>query len=236
MNLPIEIYYDGTDILNYSQMPDITGFTTNISFLKKKGITDYNKYITDTLKLTGDKPISFQIFVDNHDDIEKQARHINSFGKSIYVKIPIVNTKGESNLPIIIKLLEDHIKVNITAVFSLTQVNEFFSEIWKKKFVFTTDCIISIFSGRISDTGVDPKDLCKTTKELFKDYNNVKILWAGCKGVFNVFEAIKSGCHIVTAPESVIDRMHRVGKDLNGQSVDTVTGFYNDGKELFFNY
>ena len=204
MNLPIEIYYDGTDILNYSQMPDITGFTTNISFLKKKGITDYNKYITDTLKLTGDKPISFQIFADTYDDIEKQARHINSFGKSIYVKIPIVNTKGESNIPIIIKLLKEDIKVNITAVFSLTQVNKLFNEISFNSCIFT-DYIISIFCGRISDTGVDPKDICKKTKELFKNVHNVKILWAGCKGVFNIFEAIESNCDIVTAPESVID-------------------------------
>ena len=221
----IEVYYDGVNIDKFYDNPNVKGFTTNISFLKAAGISDYHSFITNSLKYIQGRPISFQLYDDLDEDIESTAKIISSYDKEhIFVKIPVIKTNTESNANIIQKLHNESIKINVTAIFTKEQIDSI-----RTCFDKTTDVIVSIFAGRINDSGLDCSDVVKHAVETFKDYPNIKILWAACRTVYNMFEAENQGAHIVTVPDTVLSRMNRIGDDTHEASVQQVKQFMKDG-------
>jgi|TARA_B110000259_G_scaffold188402_1_gene247063 transaldolase len=221
----IEIYYDGVNMEKYSQDHDIKGFTTNISFLKSAGICDYDSFIKKSLTHTKGRPVSFQLYDDTDKDIEATARKICSYDKhSIFVKIPVIKTNGESNFNIIKKIHNDNLQINVTAIFTKEQIDSV-----KDCFGNETPVIISIFGGRINDSGLDCSEVVKHAVDTFKNNPNIKILWAACRTVYNMFEAQNQGAHIVTVPDSVLSRMNRIGDDTYEASIKTVKQFRQDG-------
>jgi transaldolase len=221
----IEVYYDGVNIDNFYDNPNVKGFTTNISFLKAGGISDYHSFIINSLKYIQGRPISFQLYDDTDEDIEITAKKISSYDKEhIFVKIPVIKTNSISNSNIIKKLHNDTIKINVTAIFTKEQIDSI-SNCFDKN----TDVIVSIFAGRINDSGLDCSDIVKHAVETFKDYPNIKILWAACRTVYNMFEAENQGAHIVTVPDTVLSRMNRIGDDTYEASIQQVKQFKKDG-------
>jgi len=219
----IEIYYDGVDIKNNSS-DYIKGFTTNISFLKSAKISDYNFFIKDCLQYTNGRPISFQLYDEEDYSIEKTAKKIQSYDKSIFVKIPIIRSNYEYNYKIIKKLHNEGIQINVTAIFTIEQIN-----IIKDCFNKYTNVIISIFAGKINDCGLDSNNIVKHALYTFKEYKNIKILWAACRTIYNIFEAEKQGAHIVTVPETVLSRIYRTKQTPLEACIETVNTFKNDG-------
>ena len=221
----IKIYYDGLEIKDDTL---IKGYTTNPTLLKK-----YNKSLKDlilpVIKKLPNTPLSIEVNSDDHDSIISEIQEILSWGGNIYIKIPIINTKGESNLKIINILLNQNINVNITCVFSKLQIDQIFNNLSINSY---NKLIISIFSGRIADTGISPLILCKYTVELFKGSSNIEILWASTREVYNIFDAINCGCHIITIPEQIYEKLSLIGKDLNKYSKETVQQFILDGQSL----
>ena len=221
----IEIYYDGVNIPNSDIK--ISGFTTNPTILKKNGITNsYKEFASSFLKHTNNQPISLEVLSDNSEKMINEAREISSWNDSIYVKIPIINTNGEYNTKVITELNNLNIKQNITAIFTQEQVDHVFNLLKNSKI----NHILSIFSGRIADTGRDPKIICKYTSNLLKESKNLKLLWASTREVFNIFEAIESGCDIITINEGIFKKLDLINKDLNVFSKETVKMFVSDGK------
>ena len=221
----IKIYYDGLEIKDDTL---IKGYTTNPTLLKK-----YNKSLKDlilpVIKKLPNTPLSIEVNSDDHDSIISEIQEILSWGGNIYIKIPIINTKGESNLKIINILLNQNINVNITCVFSKLQIDQIYRNLSINSY---NKLIISIFSGRIADTGISPSILCKYTVELFKEFSNIEILWASTREVYNIFDAINCGCHIITIPEQIYEKLSLIGKDLNKYSKETVQQFILDGQSL----
>ena len=228
----LEIYADGADykkMLQYYKKPYFNGFTTNPSLMRKSGVKDYSNFCINLCKKIKDKPISFEVFADDLVGMKKQAVKISSYGKNVYVKIPISNTKGHSTLKVIQDLNNSKIPINITAVFTLKQVKNIFNVIDKN-----TSVIISIFAGRIADSGIDPIDIIKKSVNLSKKYPNVKILWASPREVINIFQANEAGCHIITVAKDIIDKFENLGKNLEEYSLDTVKMFYKDALKSKF--
>jgi transaldolase len=220
----IEVYYDGTNVKDNCG-DNVSGFTTNISFLKAAKIIEYDAFIKETLLYTNGRPVSFQLYDDTDDEIEVTARKICSYDpESVFVKIPVIKTTEESNSNIIKKLHGDNLRINVTAIFTKEQIDSV-----KDCFGIETPVIISIFGGRINDSGKDCSDIVKHAVDTFKDYPNVKVLWAACRTVYNMFEAENQGAHIVTVPDSVLSRMNRIGDDSHESSVKTVKQFREDG-------
>ena len=221
----IKIYYDGLEIKDDTL---IKGYTTNPTLLKK-----YNKSLKDlilpVIKKLPNTPLSIEVNSDDHDSIISEIQEILSWGGNIYIKIPIINTKGESNLKIINILLNQNINVNITCVFSKLQIDQIYRNLSINSY---NKLIISIFSGRIADTGISPLILFKYTVELFKGSSNIEILWASTREVYNIFDAINCGCHIITIPEQIYEKLSLIGKDLNKYSKETVQQFILDGQSL----
>jgi transaldolase len=226
--MKIEIYSDGSDktemISAYRSNKLVSGFTTNPTLMRKSGVVNYIEFMKDITSTIKDLPISFEVFADDLDEMEKQAITIASYGPNIYVKIPVTNTEGKSTKHLIKKLLNMGIKVNVTAVFTKKQIKEL-----KQYLDSPTQVILSIFAGRIADTGVDPKPIVKYA--LKTSPSNVKILWASPREVFNIYEADKLGCHIITVTPDLINKLSLNGKNLNDYSLDTVKMFYNDAKK-----
>ena len=221
----IKIYYDGLEVKDDIR---IKGYTTNPTLLKK-----YNKSLKDlilpVIKKLPNTPLSIEVNSDDSDSIISEVQEILSWGGNIYIKIPIINTKGESNLKIINILLNQNINVNITCVFSKLQIDQIYRNLSINSY---NKLIISIFSGRIADTGISPSILCKYTVELFKEFSNIEILWASTREVYNIFDAINCGCHIITIPEQIYEKLSLIGKDLNKYSKETVQQFILDGQSL----
>lgn len=231
-NLKIKIYADGADLNSMLKEYDkglVKGFTTNPSLMKKAGVKDYKDFGKEVVSKITDMPISFEVFADDEELIIKEAREIATWSENIYVKIPVVNTSGKFNKNIINILSKENIKLNITAVFTIEQVKDILENLGKDSHV-----IISIFAGRIADTGVDPIDLVKESVELAKEYKNVEILWASCRELYNIFQAENSGCHIITVQNSILDKLDNVGKDLTKYSIETVQDFFKDANSLGF--
>ena len=225
-NLDIKIFADGADLAsieNLNMNQDISGFTTNPSLMKKAGITDYKKFCQDVLKITKNKPVSFEIFSDDLDEMYDQANEIASWGKSIFVKIPITNSKGEKTSGLIKKLLENKIKCNVTAILTIQQVKEIY-EISNSE----TDVIISIFAGRIADTGIDPILMMSEAVNICKTKKNVEILWASTRELINIFQANQINCQIITVPHDILKKISLIGKNLDDLSLETVQMFLND--------
>ncbi|SCH47461.1 transaldolase [Romboutsia sp. 1001713B170207_170306_H8] len=231
-NLKVKIYADGADVNSMLKEYDkglVKGFTTNPSLMKKAGVKDYKSFGKEVVSKITDMPISFEVFADDEELMIKEAREIATWADNIYVKVPVVNTKGEFNKNAINVLAKENVKLNITAVFTINQVKDILESLEKD-----SHAIISIFAGRVADTGVDPMDLVKESVELAKEYKNVEILWASCRELYNIFQAENSGCHIITVQNSILDKLDNVGKDLTKYSVETVQDFFKDANSLGF--
>ena len=221
--MKIKIFYDGTNIKDNCGK-NIDGFTTNVSFLKAASVKDYGSFIKDCLQYNNGRPISFQLFDDEDDTIEYMAKKITSYDDSIFVKIPVIKTNGEYNARVIKKLHDEKVKINITAIFTEDQIRSL-----KNCFEHETETIISILAGRINDCGVDSFDTVNYASHAFKSYSNINVLWAACRSIYNIVEAEKQGADIVTVPESVLNRMHRLSETPTQASLNTVRQFREDG-------
>ena len=222
----IAIYADGAnmkDILYFNSKKFIKGLTTNPTLMKKSGVKDYQKFALDVLKIVKKKPISFEVFSDDFKEMYRQAKIISSWGDNVFVKIPVTNTKGLSSYKLISKLSNEGIKLNVTAVLLQDQVNNIVKSLNKK-----TRSIISIFAGRIADTGRDPIPLVKKSVLLTKKYKNIQILWASTRESLNIFQAQKINCDIITVTTDILSKVNIFGYDLKKYSLDTVKMFYND--------
>ena len=230
--MKIKIYADGAD---YDQMSGlyedslIKGFTTNPTLMKKNNITNYKKFALKVLNRIKSKPISFEVFTDNIEEMEKQAYEIASWAKNLNIKIPITNTKGSSTAKLIGTLTRKKILCNVTAVFTVKQVKKVLKFINKKDHI-----IFSVFAGRIADTGRDPEPIMKECKQILKNYKNAKLLWASTREVFNIIQAERSGCDIITVPNEFIGKIKIFNKSLNSFSLDTVKMFYQDALKAGF--
>ena len=224
----IELYADGADekeILNSNKMKIIKGLTTNPSLMKKSGVKNYEIFCKKIIKKVK-KPISFEIFADDEKNMIRQARIINKWGKNIYVKIPVVNTKNKIMTKVISKLSKERIKLNITAVFTKSQIKKVIKSLDSK-----TPSIISIFCGRIADAGIDPSELVLYANKNKKNKKNIKILWASTRELYNIVNAINIKCDIITVPTSILDKLNLLGKNLEKYSIETVKMFYRDAKK-----
>ena len=227
-----KIYCDIADlnqIKKFNKKKIVKGFTTNPSLMRKAGAKNYEVYSKQILKICKKKPISFEVFGDDYLSMEKQALKITKWGKNVYVKIPVINSKGYFMGKIIKQLNNKNIKINITAVYSSNQVSKILKKINKKSKV-----IISIFAGRAGDVGKDPIPEFKKSLLLTKRFKNVKILWASVREPYNFIEAKKLGCHIITVPPTIINKIEKFGKTLNQLSIETVKGFLIDSKKSNF--
>jgi transaldolase len=228
----IKIYCDIADlkeIKRFNKKKIVKGFTTNPSLMRKAGAKNYEKYSKDILKICKKKPVSFEVFADDYTDMKQQAFKIKEWGKNVYVKIPVINSRGTFMGNLIKQLNEKNVKINITAVYSANQVKKILRKINKK-----TKVIISIFAGRAGDTGNDPIPEFKKSLYLAKNYKNVEILWASVREPYNYIEAERIGCHIITIPPSIISKIENFGKSLNKLSLETVKGFLIDSKKSKF--
>jgi transaldolase len=229
--MKIEIYADGSDfnemISIYKNNKWVSGFTTNPSLMKKANVTNYKEFVKNVTNKIKDLPISFEVFADEIPEMGRQAEILSSYGKNVFVKIPITNTKGEPTKGLIKRLLASNIPVNVTAVFTIDQINSLIPYM-VPNMGSNTPSILSIFAGRIADTGVDPKSIVEHALKVMP--GNVKILWASCREVYNVYEADQVGCHIVTVTSDLMEKIKLKDKNLTDYSLETVKMFYNDAK------
>ena len=230
--LNIKIFADGADISTFESLNKnnlISGFTTNPTLMRKVGIKNYKNFAKEILDIVKEKPVSFEVFADDIDEMEEQAFEISSWGKNVNIKIPITNTKKISTKNLIEKLSKNKIICNITAIFTLDQcahVLEILST--------GTPAILSIFAGRIADTGIDPMPIMKEAVQLSKSKSSVEILWASPRELLNLIQANDIGCHIITMPNDLINKISLIGKDLDEYSLETVLMFYNDALKADF--
>jgi len=225
-DLRVKIFADGADyagMLEMYRQPHIKGFTTNPTLMRKAGVTDYRAFAKDILRTIPDRPISFEVFADEFDEMGRQAREIASWGRNVYVKIPITNTRGEASLSLIRTLAGQGIKVNVTALLTLRQVREVADAI-----AGPTPCYVSVFAGRIADTGRDPSPIMAAAIELLRPYPNLELIWASPRELLNIFHAEAVGCHIITVTHDLLKKLSLVGKDLHEYSLETVKMFYED--------
>lgn len=229
-DLKITLYADGADIEGMKEeyrKGYVKGFTTNPTLMKKAGVKDYVTFAKEVVKEIPDLPISFEVFADDFDLMEKEAKILSSLGDNVYVKIPITNSKGESSVPLVKKLSEQGIKLNVTAIFTIEQVKAVV-EVLKPG----TENIVSVFAGRIMDAGVDAVPVMKEVAEICKTKPGTLSLWASCREVYNIVQADESGTDIVTVTNNLLAKLPGLGKDLNQFSLETVQMFVNDGKSL----
>ena len=226
-----KIYCDIADkkiIKIYNKKKIVNGFTTNPSLMRKAGAKDYQKYCKELLKITK-KPISFEVFADDEKNMIIQGKKIKSWGKNVYVKVPIVNSKGKFTGRVIKELNQQKVKLNITAVYTAKQTKKILKRIDKK-----TRVIISIFAGRMSDAGKDPIPEIKKSLNYAKSYKNVEILWASTREAYNFTNAKQLGCHIITAPPSIIEKIINFGNSFSALTISTVKAFLLDSKKSKF--
>ena len=216
-------------IKKFNKKKIVRGFTTNPSLMRKAGAKDYESYSKKILKICKKKPISFEVFGDDYKNMMDQALKINTWGKNVYVKIPVVNSKGLFTGKIIKKLNEKNIKLNITAVYSAKQTNQILKLINRK-----TKVIISIFAGRAGDTGKDPIPEFKKSILLAKKFKNVQILWASVREPYNYLQSKQLGCHIITIPPAIIEKIEKFGKTFSQLTIETVKAFLIDSKKSKF--
>ena len=228
----IKLFADGADkagILEMYQNPRIDGFTTNPTLMRKAGITDYVAFAKDILKEIPDKPISFEVFADEFGEMERQAVEIADWGRNVYVKIPVMNTKRKTSYDLVRKLSQAGVKLNITAIMTLEQVNKVTEAVQGGSSSF-----VSVFAGRVADTGVDPIPMMQEALELLKTASNAELLWASPREVLNVYQAETIGCHIITATNDILKKLELNGKNLDVYSQETVQMFFNDAQAAGF--
>ncbi len=216
-------------IKKFNKKKIVKGFTTNPSLMRKAGAKDYQSYCKKILRVCKNKPISFEVFGDDNYSMMEQAKKINSWGKNVYVKVPIVNSKNIFSGKVIKELNRKNIKLNITAVYSAKQTEKILKIINKK-----TKVIISIFAGRAGDTGKDPIPEFKKSISMAKKFKNVEILWASVREPYNFIQSKQLGCHIITIPPSIIEKIEKFGKSFNQLTIETVSAFLADSKKSKF--
>ena len=224
--LKIKLFADGADktqILRFYANPLIRGFTTNPTLMRSAGVKNYEAFAREILDVIRDRPISFEVFADNFGEMERQARKIAAWGENVYVKIPISNTKRQSSMELAGQLAHSGVKVNITAVLTLDQVRAAANAL-----TGGSPGIISIFAGRIADTGRDPVPTVAAAVDLVSAYSNIELIWASPRELLNIFQANDAGCHIITVPETILAKLETVGKDLDEFSLETVAMFHHD--------
>lgn len=222
----IKIFADGANkesMLKYYADPRISGFTTNPTLMRKAGISDYEVFAKDILACINDRPISFEVFSDDFAEMERQAHTIAGWGKNVYVKIPITNTKGESSAKLVERLTKGGVKMNVTAMTLFSQVTEIAPLLEKGD-----GGIVSVFAGRIADAGQDPLPVMKKCVDYLQQYPNVELLWASPRELYNLVQAEAIGCHIITITEDILKKLPLLGGDLKQVSLDTVQMFHND--------
>jgi len=220
---------DISSIKKFNNKSIVKGFTTNPSLMRKAGAKDYKSYSKQILKVCRYKPISFEVFADDQVSMIEQGRKINSWGKNVYVKVPVVNSKNKFSGNVIKELNSNNIKLNITAVYTAKQTEKILNLINKK-----TKVIISIFAGRAGDTGKDPIPEFTKSIKLAKKFKNVEILWASVREPYNYLQAKQLGCHIITIPPAVIEKIEKFGKSFNQLTIETVKAFLLDSKKSNF--
>ena len=232
-DLQIKIFADGADkagMLKLNTDPLIQGMTTNPTLMRKVGITDFEAFARDILQTITVKPLSLEVFSDEFPEMKRQGLKINGWGKNVYVKIPITNTRKESALPLIKELAAEGVKLNVTAILTLEQVRGVAAALNPK-----APAVVSVFAGRIADTGVDPVGIMTESKKILKGLPQAELLWASVREVLNIFQANDSGSHIVTVPHDILGKaMKMSGMDLGELSLDTVKMFAGDAKAAGF--
>ena len=216
-------------ILEMYQNPRIDGFTTNPTLMRKAGITDYVAFAKDILKEIQDKPISFEVFADEFGQMERQAVEIADWGRNVYVKIPVMNTKRKTSYDLVRKLSQAGVQLNITAIMTLEQVRKVAEAVQGG-----SACFVSVFAGRVADTGVDPIPMMQEALELLKTAPNAELLWASPREVWNVYQAETIGCPIITATNDILKKLELNGKNLDAYSQETVQMFFNDAQAAGF--
>lgn len=225
-DLKIKIFADGADIPGMVQMYQhslIQGFTTNPTLMRKAGVTNYQEFAQEILKTIHDRPISFEVFSDDFDEMYEQALLMSSWGKNVYVKIPVMNTQAEPAYQLIKSLAEKKVKLNITALMTLDQVFDAAQALEKAPASY-----ISVFAGRIADTGRNPMPIMAQALEIMQPYTHLELIWASPRELFNIFQANEVGCHIITVPNDILKKLSAVGKDLTEFSLETVRMFRDD--------
>ena len=228
----IKLFADGADkqgILDMYKNPLIDGFTTNPTLMRKAGITDYVAFAKEILDEITDKPVSFEVFADEYEEMEQQALKISKWGENVYVKIPVMNTKKIPSYELIRHLSLKGVKINITAIMTLEQVR-----LVSESVIGGPSCFVSVFAGRIADTGVDPVPLMRQALKILKIVPNAELLWASPREVLNVYQAESIGCHIITATNDILKKLNLKAKDLTEFSKETVQMFYQDAQASGF--
>ncbi|MEZ5404540.1 MAG: transaldolase [Bryobacteraceae bacterium] len=231
-SLNVKLYADGADrgtMLELYANPRIQGFTTNPTLMRKAGISDYEAFARDIVAAIPDRPISLEVFADDLPEMERQARKIATWGGNVYVKIPVTNTKREPTAPLVRKLSHEGVKLNVTAILAMQQVREVVDAL-----AGGAPSNVSVFAGRIADTGVDPVPLMKETVDLTRPHAGMEVIWASPRELLNVFQADAIGCHIITATADILKKLSLVGKDLDDYSLETVQMFYQDATKSGF--
>lgn len=231
-DLKVQIFADGADlkvITELSKNPLVKGFTTNPSLMRKAGVSDYRAFALEAIRIVGDRSISLEVFSDELAEIEKQAMEITSWGKNVYVKIPVTNTRGEFTGPLVRRLAQAGVQLNITAILTLPQVEEVVASLSPK-----TSSFVSVFAGRVADTGRDPMPLMADSVKALKANPKAELIWASTRELLNIYQADAVGCHIITVTNDVLAKLSTVGKDLSDYSLDTVKLFYRDATSAGF--
>jgi transaldolase len=224
--LKVKIFADGADkagMLEMYEKPFVKGLTTNPTLMKKAGIADYRAFCKDILTSINDKPLSFEVFSDDFAEMERQALEIASWGDNVYVKIPITNTKQKTCYALVEKLANQKVKLNVTALMTLEQVRNIVAALDPN-----IPSYVSVFAGRIADTGYDPVPIMTTAVEILKVAPAAELIWASPRELLNIFQADEIGCHVITVTNDILKKLSLVGYDLNEYSLDTVKMFYTD--------
>lgn len=231
-DLRVKIFGDGAELagmLTLYRQPYIRGFTTNPTLMNKAGIRDYRAFARDVLAAIPDRPVSFEVFSDEVNDMERQARDIATWGDNVYVKIPVTNTRREPMYDLIDRLSHNRVKVNVTAVMTLEQVRDIVARVRGG----APSCV-SVFAGRIADTGRDPVPIMREALGILRAEPNAELIWASPRELLNIFQADEIGCHIITVTQDILAKLSNVGKDLNDYSLDTVKMFHHDAQQAGF--
>ena len=230
--LKVKLFADGADragMLEMYRHPLIRGFTTNPTLMRKAGVLDYRAFARDILAAIPDRPISFEVFSDDFAEMERQGREITRWGENVYVKVPVTNTLGESSAPVVRALARAGVKLNVTALLTLDQVREVSAAL-----AGGPPACVSVFAGRVADTGRDPVPLMAAAVELLRPFPNIELIWASPRELLNIFQADAIGCHIITATNDILAKLGLVGKDLREYSLDTVRMFRDDALKAGF--
>ena len=230
--LAVKIFADGADkagMLDMCAKPYIKGLTTNPTLMRKAGITDYRAFARDILAAIVDKPVCFEVFADDFAEMERQALEIAAWADNVYVKIPITNTRRESSAALVKRLSDRRVQVNVTAIMTLAQVRETVAALNP-----ATPSYVSVFAGRIADTGLDPQPLMLEAVKMLEANANAQLVWASTREVLNIFQADAIGCHVITVTRDILSKLALVGYDLTEYSLDTVKMFHDDAQSAGF--